>query len=449
MSKISLIGAGSVVFAKQLITDILSYPQLRESTISLVDIDEERLELIETFASRVIEEKGFPTKLESTMDRRESLQGADYIISMIQVGGLDAYELDIEVPREYGLNQAVGDTLGPGGVFRGLRTIPIYMEMARDIEEICPEAFFINYVNPMVINCWALNEATEVANVGLCHSVQGTAEDIAGYLEVPLEEVNYRCAGINHMAWFLEYRLDGEDLYPRLEEKYHDPDIYKQDVTRFEFLKHFGYFVTESSIHMSEYVPYFRNSESWRERIHRRQREDPTGSYGGEIGWTTEDESGVYLKVCKEKAETFDRDIQELLEGPVEISRSREYGSTIIHSLETDQPSVIHGNVANEGLIDNLPAGSTVEVPCLVDKNGLQPTKVGELPSQLAALNRSNINVQELAVEGALEQDRDAIYQALMTDPLTSSTLDMDEIKEMTDELFRAQEVYLPSGWYT
>lgn len=333
MPKIVMIGAGSVVFAKNLITDILSYPPLRDSTISLMDIDPERLELIERFGRKIVDQETFPTRIEATTDRREALDGADYVISMIQVGGLEAFELDIEIPRKYGVNQAVGDTLGPGGVFRGLRTVPTYLDFAEDIEDLCPQALFINYVNPMAINCWALNRATEVKNVGLCHSVQHTAEDIAKYISVPLEEIDYRAAGINHMAWFLDLKRDGEDLYPKLKEKCDDPAVFNQDVTKFEFLKYFGYFVTESSIHMSEYVPYFRTSEKWRRRIHKMQREQPSNSYGGNIGWTTPDESGVYLKVCKRKAETFYEDMEKMIEEEeVKIERSVEYGSQIIHS---------------------------------------------------------------------------------------------------------------------
>jgi len=438
MTKISMIGAGSIVFAKNLMTDILSYPELQDCTISLMDIDPDRLELIERLGDKIVAEEDLPTEIEATTERRESLEGADYVISMIQVGGLEAFEHDIEIPKKYGVNQAVGDTIGPGGVFRGLRTIPVYMDFARDMEELCPGALFINYVNPMAVNCWALNRETEIANVGLCHSVQGTARDMANYLDVPFEEVNYRSAGINHMAWFLEYEREGKDLYPELKEKCDDPQVYREDVTKFEFLKHFGYFVTESSIHMSEYVPYFREDPQWREKIHADQPE-------GEFGWTTEDESGVYLKVCRNKAKTFYEDMEELIEeGDLELERSLEYGSRIIYSMETGQPSVIHGNVENENLISNLPHGCTVEVPCLVDKNGIQPTEIGNLPPQLAALNRTNVNLQELAVEGGLKGDKDRIYQSIMMDPLTASVLDMDEIKEMVEELFQAEEEWLP-----
>jgi alpha-galactosidase len=445
MRKITFIGAGSIVFAKNILIDILSVPELRETKVSLMDIDPKRLEMIEKLANRIVEENNFPTEIEATTDRRKALKDADYVISMIQVGGLDAYEKDIEIPRKYGVNQAVGDTLGPGGVFRGLRTIPVYLEIAKDMEELCPDALFLNYVNPMAINCWAINEATNIKNVGLCHSVQGTAAEICEYIDVPYEEVNYVSAGINHMAWYLKFEKDGKDLYPEIKAKYDDPDTYKHDVTKFEFLKHFGYFVTESTIHMSEYVPYFRKNEEWISTIHRMQREQPEDSYGGGIGWTTEDESGVYLHVCKVNKETYWEDMEELINSDIEIKRSNEYGSHIIEAMETGREKVIHGNVKNEGHITNLPDGSVVEVPCLVNKNGIQPTYIGDLPTQLAALNRTNVNVQELAVEGALTGDKEKIYQAVMMDPLTASVLDMDQIRAMVDEMFEAEKEWLPN----
>lgn len=444
MRKITFIGAGSIVFAKNLLLDILSVPELRNSKISLMDIDAERLALIEKLARRVIDANGFETAVEVTTNRREALKGAKYVISMIQVGGLDGYQFDIEIPRKYGVNQAVGDTLGPGGVFRGLRTIPVYLDIAKDMEDLCPDALFINYVNPMAINCWALNKATKIKNVGLCHSVQGTAEDMARYLDLPYEGVNYISAGINHMAWFLKYERNGEDLYPRLKEKYNDPDIYKHDVSKFEFLKYFGYFVTESTIHLSEYVPYFRKSEEWVKKIHKMQREDPENSYGGPLGWTTEDESGAYLKVCREVNKTFFEDMKRLVEEDLEIKRTHEYGSYIIEAMETNKAVIIHGNVENKGYITNLPQGSVVEVPCVVNKNGIQATHIGELPPQLAALNRTNINVQELAVEGSLTGDKEKIYQAVMMDPLTSAVLTLPEIYCMVDEMFEANKRWLP-----
>jgi len=247
------------------------------------------------------------------------------------------------------------------------------------------------------------------------------------------------------MAWYLKFEKDGKDLYPQIKAKYDDPDVYKHDVTKFEFLKHFGYFVTESTIHMSEYVPYFRKNKDWISNIHRMQREQPENSYGGDIGWTTEDESGAYLHVCQVRNESYLEDMEELINSEIKMERSNEYGSHIIEAMETGRETVIHGNIQNDGQITNLPQGSVVEVPCLVNKNGIQPTYVGDLPTQLAALNRTNINVQELAVEGALTGDKEKIYQAVMMDPLTAAVLDMDQIREMVDEMFAAQREWLPN----
>jgi len=439
MRKITFIGAGSIVFARKLMIDLLSVPELKESTICLMDIDQERLKYIQRLGKIIIKEKGFKTSIEATTDLKTALKDANYVISMIQVGGLEAYKLDIEIPLKYGVNQAVGDTIGPGGVFRGLRTIPVYLDLARNIEKLCPDALFINYANPMAINCWALNKATDLKNIGLCHSVQNTARDLARYIDVPYDQLNYRVAGINHMAWFIKFERNGEDLYPLIREKFFDPMIYKQDVTRFEFLKHFGYFVTESSIHMSEYVPYFRKSAEWNKRIHEIQKNKK------QEAWTTPDESGVYLKVCRERTATFYKDVQQLIDKEeIKMLRSHEYASNIIEAMETGRPVIIHGNVENNCHIKNLPVGCTVEVPCVVDKNGIQPTYVGSLPAQLAAINRTNINVQELAVEGALSGNKEFIYQAIMMDPLTSAVLTLSEIHNLVTEMFEAEKQYLP-----
>ena len=431
--KVAMIGAGSVVFAKALIYDILSFPELSGCTISLMDIDAGRLERIAKIARMMVEREGLAAEIEPTMDRRKALERADYVITMFQIGGLEAYRLDQEIPARYGLDQAVGDTLGPGGVFRALRTIPVLLEICREMEELCPKALLLNYVNPMAMNIWAIYRQSGIAHVGLCHSVQGTAADIARYLGAPLDEVSYKCAGINHMAWFLEYKWKGRDAYPLLREKYHDPQVYRQDIIKFEVLKHFGYFVTESSYHMSEYLPYFRKKKDWLAKIK-------------EIdSWLKNDEGNYYIHCInreKEESERIERQIRG--EEGLDLKQSHEYGAYIIHSIETGTPRVIYGNVKNTGLITNLPAGCVVEVPVLVDENGLSPCYVGDLPMQLAALNRTNINVQELAVEAALTGNKDAVYQAVMLDPLTSALLTMDEIHRMVSELFAAEADYLP-----
>lgn len=432
MAKIAFIGAGSIVFSKNLLTDILSFPDLSGSTISLMDIEPGRLALTVRTANMVVAQEGFRAVIESTTDPDKALKGADYVITMFQQGGLTAFEKDIRIPETYGIYQSVGDTLGPGGVFRALRSVPVFLDICRRMESLCPDALLMNYVNPMAMNCWAVNKASAVKIVGLCHSVQGTAEDLAEYIGVPFHEVSYKCAGINHMCWFLDYRRKGEDCYPLIKAKYDDPAVYSKDVTRFEILKYFGHFVTESSYHMSEYVPYFRKSPEWREKIRN-------------IDSYLKEDNGIYYKECERLASGFTEETERMLASErVSIERTEEYAAGIIHALESGTPAVVYGNVRNEGLIENLPLGAIVEVPCLVDAIGIQPTVIGRLPPQLAALNRSNINVQELAVEAALNGDRDLVYQAIMMDPLTSAVLTLPEIKKMTTEMFEAEKEFLP-----
>ena len=426
MPKVAFIGAGSVVFARRLLLDMFSFPELQDSTISLMDINAERLGMITQWAERIVADKGFPAKVESTLDRRMALDGADYVVIMIQVGGLEAFEKDIEIPLSYGIDQTVGDTLGPGGVFRALRTIPVLVSVCRDMEKLCPDALLLNYANPKAMNCWGMNEGSGIANVGLCHSVQGTAGSLASYIGAPYEEVSYWVAGINHMSWFLEFKRNGKDAYPALREAMDDPEIFARDKVRFEIMRHFGCFVTESTHHMSEYVPYFRKRKELIEEFVTPR-------------WD-------YLQLCKQNWEPHYEAIRKeaLGESPVEINRSHEYGTYIIHSMETGEPCRVNGNVRNTGLITNLPGGCCVEVPILVDKTGLRPCYVGDLPPQCASLNRSNINVQELAAQAALEGDRDKARMAVAFDPLTSALLDLRQIRSMVDKMFAAEKEWLP-----
>ena len=412
MAKIAMIGAGSVVFARRLLADMLSYPQLSESTVHLMDIDQSRLQLIASLAEKMAAQEGLPTRIEATTDRQEALDGANYVITMIQVGGLEAFELDIAIPNRYGIDQTVGDSLGPGGVFRGLRTIPVLVDICHDMERCCPEALLINYANPMAMNCWAMNTATKIRNVGLCHSVQGTAERLASFLGAPMSEVSYWVAGINHMSWFLRFEWKGEDAYPLLWKAMANPNTYAQEKVRWEIMRHFGYFVTESSHHMSEYVPYFRKRPELVQKFVTPR-------------WD-------YLQVCKNGWQPHYEEVRRQIAGevPIEIGRSHEYGMQIINAMETNVPTSVNGNVANRGLVTNLPDGCCVEVPCLVDKTGLHPCHVGNLPPQCASLNRSNINVQELAVKAALTGDREAARMAVALDPLTGALLTLDEISE-------------------
>lgn len=434
MTKIALIGAGSHVFARRLITDFLSYPELRESTISLMDIDEEGLALTTAFAKRVVEQHGFKTKIESTLNRREALEGADYVIVSIRVGGTEANKLDLMIPAKYGVKQGIGDTVGPGGVFYALRHIPVILDICYDMEELCPDALLINYTNPMAMICWAVNDYTRIRNVGLCHSVQGTAAELARYLGAPVEELSYWVAGINHMAWFLELKWRGRDAYPILRERFKDPEVYSRpdahwagaDIVRVEIFKAFGYFNTESSQHMSEYVPYFRKRPELFERF---KLDSPLER----------------LEKMEEKRKRREEELRELLREnrEIPIKRSREYCSEIIYAMETGIPCRINGNVKNDGLITNLLRGCCVEVPCFVDKNGIHPCYVGDLPPQCAALNRTNINVQELGVKAAVEKDKTLAFQAILVDPLTSAVLTIDETWRMVNEMFEAEKKFL------
>lgn len=461
MPKITFIGAGSTVFAKNLMGDILSHPELSESTLMLHDIDEERLRTSEIVAHKVAEILDVNPKIEATLDRRKSLDGADYAIAMIQVAGYKpGTTTDFEIPKKYGLQQTIGDTLGIGGIMRGLRTVPVLLEMCRDMEELCPDVTFLQYVNPMAINCWAINKATSINTVGLCHSVQGTSKELARDIGVPIEEINYIAAGINHMAFYLNFerKANGvtEDLYPRIRQVLESGNAPDWNLVRYEMFKRLGYFVTESSEHFSEYVPWFIKNEqpelieefnipideylrrcevqitAW--DFMKQKLENPNADLTNEFK-SAMSKAGV--------AEAHMPLVVNGFENLYDIKPSHEYGADIIHSMETGQPRVIYGNVMNDGVIDNLPQ-CCVEVPCLVDKNGIQPTKIGELPIQLAALMQTNINVQALTVEAALTGNRDHIYHAAMLDPHTAAELSLEQIWAMVDDLIEAHGDWLP-----
>lgn len=448
MAKIAIIGAGGYVFPLRLIGDLLSFPALRGSTLALMDIDPGRLERTARAARDLVTHHGLPARVESATDQHAALDGADDVIVTFQVGGLDAYRLDVEIPRKYGLDQTVGDTLGPGGVFRFLRSTPAFAAIAADMRARCPKALLINYANPMAMSCWYLDRLG-IATVGLCHSVQGTSRMLARHLDVPYAEVNYLCAGINHQAWFLRFERDGKDVYPRLREVMradHLPrretaslatdhgdhsdagrgaSVYEggQERVRTEIMDAFGYFHTESSHHASEYLPYFRKNPAMvRDFIPRRWDYYDICAAHDEQGAT-----GELLAKLKE-----------------ELAPSVEYGAAIVDSMETGTPRVVYGNVANRGLIANLPEGCCVELPCLVDRNGVQPTVIGNLPPQCAAVNRTNVGVQELAVEAALTGSREHIDHAVMLDPLTGALMTLDQARRMVDELLAAEARWLP-----
>ncbi len=463
MPKITFIGAGSTVFAKRLLVDILSFPELANSTISLHDIDEKRLRTSEVVARKLAQALDAHPTIEATTDRRAALDGADYAISMFQVAGYEpGTVIDFEVPRKYGLRQTIADTLGIGGILRALRTIPALLEMTQDMEALCPGATFLNYVNPMAMNCWAISRASKVKTVGLCHSVQGTAAQLAYDIGVPLEEINYLCAGINHMAFYLRFERkteDGvEDLYPRIRQVVEEGRVPDWNRVRYEILTRLGYFVTESSEHFAEYVPWFikRDRPDLLERFN-----VPLDEYirrcEAQIGlWevmqeSLEDPDISIAEVASEMLESARKALEStvmpahFIEEIFEMRMSGEYAPLIIHSMESGTPRVVYGNVPNRGLIDNLPPGCIVEVPCVVDKNGVQPTRIGALPPHLAALMQTNINVQALTVEAALTHKRGHIYHAAMLDPHTAAELDLDQIWNLVDDLIEAHGDWLPT----
>ena len=475
MTTIAFIGAGSTVFARALLRDLFTFPELHDSEIRLMDIDADRLRDSETVARRVADEADADARITTTADRREALVGADYVVNMIQVGGYEpATVIDFEIPKKYGLRQTIGDTLGIGGIMRGLRTIPVMIDIGKDMEELCPDALLLNYSNPMAILTWAMNRAVDVRTVGLCHSVFGTAHELASVLGLPDDEIDYLCAGINHMAFYLRFEHKGEDLYPRLKQLAEEDRFPSFERVRASVLRHFGYFVTESSEHFSEYTPWFIKGgrpdlidhyripldeyparsvdqiNDWSEMRAALLTANPTA-----IDAYNEKRRSTLSGMWERRLSAVDVDSPEEAEemraeilrhrGDRESGHSGEYGTLIIHSMETGQPRVVYGNIENDGIISNLPHDCVVEVPCLADKNGVQPTQIGELPPQLAALMQTNINVQRLTVEAAMSGRRERIYQAAMLDPHTAAELSLDEIVSMVDELIEAHGDYLPS----
>ncbi|KRF34517.1 alpha-glucosidase/alpha-galactosidase [Paenibacillus sp. Soil787] len=429
MSKITFLGAGSTVFAKNVLGDCLHTPALQGFEIALFDIDHERLQDSANMLNNIKKTSGSTSVIKVYTDRKEALSGAKYVVNAIQVGGYDPCTItDFEIPKKYGLRQTIADTVGIGGIFRNLRTIPVMLDFAADIREVCPDALFLNYTNPMAVLTNVMNTYGGVRTVGLCHSVQACIPELFKSLGLEKEGVKAKIAGINHMAWLLEVTKDGVDLYPEIKKRAAEKQKEKHwDMVRYEMMLKFGHYITESSEHNAEYHPYFikRNYPELVDRFNIPLDE--------------------YPRRCIEQISRW-KQMREDLVNDTNLThvRSHEYASYIFEAIETDVPFKIGGNVMNTGLITNLPREACVEVPCLVDRNGVTPTYVGDLPPQLAALNRTNINTQLLTIEAAITRKREHIYHAAMLDPHTSAELSMDDIVAMCDELIEAHGKWLP-----
>jgi len=431
MAKIAIIGAGSMVFSTTLTNDIMQTPGLEDATVALMDPVLSKVKSVEEYVNKIIKNNNLAHKMFATDDRREALEGADYVITTFQVGGLDVYQYDYEIPLKYGVDQCIGQCVGPGGVMRGLRTIPVLAGLMHDMEEICPNALLLNYVNPMCTCSIGMGMSSDMPFVGLCHGIQTTLDLISSYVGVDKDEIEFLAAGINHMAWFLKLEKDGKDLYPTFRENIEKPEYYINDKVRVETARHFGYFMTESSGHLSEYLYWFRKNRGLLDTY----CDQP--AFGGE--------SGAYYKFSIEMAKKYaEVDILSLESGELE-PRSIDYCSRILEAMETGVPFRFNGNIINrEGYISNLPREACVEVPIYVDKTGLHPTHVGKLPSQLAAVNRSNVTLQMLAAEAAVTADAELAFSAIAMDPLTSAVLGLKETRDMVRELFEAEAQWLP-----
>ena len=440
--KIAFIGAGSTVFMKNIVGDALQRPALAGARLALMDIDEKRLTESAVVARKLVDTLGVSATVETTTSQRKALNGADFVVVAFQIGGYEpATVTDFDVPKKYGLRQTIADTLGVGGIMRGLRTVPHLWKICEDMLAVCPDAMLLQYVNPMAINTWAITaKYPAVRQVGLCHSVQGTARELAHDLDTPLEKIRYRAAGINHMAFYLtfeEIMEDGSyrDLYPELLKAYREGRAPKPgwnprcpNKVRYDMLTRLGYFVTESSEHFAEYTPWFI----------KRDRPDLIERYGIPL-----DE---YPKRCIEQIARWERQAEEYRKADrIEVAASHEYASSIMNSVWTGEPSVVYGNVRNNGAITSLPWDAAVEVPCLVDRNGIQPTNIGELPPQLTALIRTNLNVQELTVRALMTENPEHIYHAAMMDPHTGAELDLDQIWALVDDLIAVHDEWLPA----
>jgi alpha-galactosidase len=435
VTKITFIGAGSLGFTRGLVRDVLTFPLLRDATLCLMDIDPERLDFARRAVQRIVDLGGYPAKVEATMDRAEALEGADVVLVTILAGGVDIWRYDVEIPKQYGIDTNIGDTRGPSGIFRALRTIPVMLEIAHDMERYCPDATMLNYTNPMVMLCRAMQRETSVKLTGLCHSVQGTSEMLAKWIGAPYEEITYTCAGINHMAWYLKFQWNGQDAYPLIRQAITErPEIYNEEQVRNEMFLALDYYVTESSGHNSEYNWWFRKRPDLIEKYCTHGTGWNPGHYGAVITWY-EQRAGSWRDDAKK---WFASD------NPISLERGHEYAAYIINALLGGDPFEFNGNVRNTGLITNLPQDACVEVPVWASKKGLTPTYVGALPPQVAMLTGLTSQLEELAVEGALTGDPRLVYQAIAHDPLTAAVLSLAEAKAMVNEMFAKNRDHLP-----
>ncbi len=429
--KVVFLGAGSAFFAR-LFVDVMSIPGADKGEMGLVDVDEMRLDLAHNVAKKVLKEMGKDWKITATKNRKQVMKNADYIINCIEVSGVDCVRFDNDIPLKYGVDQCIGDTIGPGGLFKALRTVPVFLEVLKDVEKFCPDALVLNYTNPMSIMCLSARRASSAKVIGLCHSVQGTSHLLAKYAEVPYQELRWECGGINHLAWFTKLEHHGKSLYPVLQKKIKkDKELLEKDPIRFDMMKHFGYFVTESSGHFSEYLPFYRKRPELIEKHCGEKYRGGSSFYANEWpGWRKEHDEKRRKIISGE--EKFD------------FNRTWEYASYIIQAMETHQPFTAHVTVPNTGLIENLPQDGVVEVACMIDANGVHPTHFGPLPPQVVALCDWQMRMYELAATACVEKSKEAAVHALMLDPLTAAVCSPGEIRKMTMELFKAEENFLP-----
>jgi len=435
MTKIAFIGAGSLGFTRGLVRDLLTFPLLQDATLALMDIDAERLEFAEKSIRRIIELGNYPATVQATLNRAEALEGADFVLVTILAGSTEVWRYDIEIPKQYGVDINVGDTRGPSGIFRALRTIPVMLDICRDMERLCPDATMLNYTNPMAMLCRAMQHETEIKLTGLCHSVQGTAEMLAEWIGAPMSEITYTCAGINHMAWYLKYEWNGKDAYPLIRQAIEgNPEIYNEEIVRNEMFLHLDHYVTESSGHNSEYNAWFR------------KRQDLIEKYClPGTGWNP----GEYAAILKEyqmNERTWKDQARQWYakDQPISLERGHEYAAYIMNAIRGGDPFEFNGNVANTGLVTNLPPNACVEVPVWASHKGLNPVYVGALPPQCAALTNLSATIEEMAVEAAITGNPRLVLHACVYDPLSSAVLSLAEIRQMVNQMFAQNQAYLP-----